>query len=332
MEQESDRTFSFSITTEQRDIRVDAFLASQIDDLTRSRVQELIRKELITVNGRPSKSAYRLKGGDEVRVVIPPNAPYELEGEPVEFGIIHEDASLIVLDKPPDLVIHPAPGHSKGTLVHGLLQHCNDLSGIGGVLRPGIVHRLDKDTSGLVVVAKNDHAYQLLAKQFKGRTVKKEYLATVCGIPTGAEGEIDLPIARHPKRRKEMSVQPSSGKRALTLWQKLEEFKEGFSLLSVTLKTGRTHQIRVHLSYLGYPIIGDPVYGYKRNWWKKRFSLMDSILPYVKRQQLHAGKLGFVHPDLGDYCEFNAPLPDDMQAVLKALRGLEREDEKDKKD
>ncbi len=332
MEQEPDRIFSFSITAEQRDIRVDAFLASQIDDLTRSRVQELIKKELITVNGRPQKSGYRLKKGDEVRAVVPAAVPYELKGEPVDFSIIHEDASLIVLNKPPGLVIHPAPGHSNGTLVHGLLQYCDDLSGIGGVLRPGIVHRLDKDTSGLVVVAKNDHAYQFLARQFKGRTIRKEYLATVCGIPPGVEGEIDLPIARHPKRRKEMSVQPSSGKRALTLWRKLEEFKEGFSLLSVTLKTGRTHQIRVHLTYLGYPIIGDPVYGYKRNWWRKRHSLMDSILPHVKRQQLHAGKLGFVHPDSGDYCEFNAPLPDDMESVLKVLRGPEREDEEDKKD
>ena len=332
MEQEPDRIFSFSITTEQRDTRVDAFLASQIDDLTRSRAQELIRKELIKVNGRPSKSGYRLKRGDEVRAIIPPPVPYELKGEPVEFGIIHEDASLIVLDKPPGLVIHPAPGHLNGTLVHGLLQHCDDLSGIGGVLRPGIVHRLDKDTSGLVVVAKNDHAYQFLAGQFKERTVRKGYLATVCGIPAGVEGEIDLPIARHPQRRKEMSVQPSSGKRALTLWQKLEEFKEGFSLLSVTLKTGRTHQIRVHLSYLGYPILGDPVYGYKRNWWKKRLSLMDNIWPHVKRQQLHAEKLGFVHPESGDYCEFSAPLPNDMESVLKALRELGCEDEEDKKD
>ncbi len=332
MEQEPDRIFSFSITSEQRDIRVDAFLASQIDYLTRSRVQELIKKEQIRVNGRLPKSGYRLKMGDEVRVVIPPAVPYELKGEHIEFGIIHEDKSLIVLNKPPGLVIHPAPGHSNGTLVHGLLQHCDDLSGIGGVLRPGIVHRLDKDTSGLMVVAKNDRAYQFLAGQFKGRTIRKGYLATVCGIPAEVEGEIDLPISRHPKRRKEMSVQPSSGRRALTLWRKLEEFKTGFSLLSVTLKTGRTHQIRVHLSYLGYPIIGDPVYGHKKKWWKKRLSLMDSILPHVKRQQLHAEKLGFIHPDSGDYCEFNAPLPDDMKSVLKALRKLECENEEDKKD
>ena len=332
MEQEPERIFSYSITTEQRDIRVDAFLASQIDDLTRSRVQELIRKELVTVNGRPPKSGYRLKRGDEVRLIIPPVVPYELKAEPVEFGIVHEDASLIVLDKPPGLVIHPAPGHTTGTLVHGLLQHCDDLSGIGGVLRPGIVHRLDRDTSGLVVVAKNDRAYHFLARQFKGRTVRKRYSAIVHGIPNGVEGKIDLPIARHPKRRKEMSVQPSLGRSALTLWQKREEFKEGFSLLSIALKTGRTHQIRVHLSYLGYPIVGDPIYGHKRNWWKKHIPLMDGVLPLVKRQLLHAEVLGFIHPISGEYCEFRASLPDDMECVLNALRALEREDGKDKKD
>jgi 23S rRNA pseudouridine1911/1915/1917 synthase len=321
VEQELEKIFLYSITTEQRDVRVDAFLASQIDDLTRSRVQELIRKELVTVNGLFPKPGYRLKRGDEVRLSIPQATPYELKAESVEFGIVHEDASLIVLDKPPGLVIHPAPGHSTGTLVHGLLQYCNDLSGIGGVLRPGIVHRLDKDTSGLVVVTKNDHAHQFLAGQFKERTIKKRYLAIVHGIPDEVKGKIDLPIARHPKRRKEMSIQPSLGKRAVTLWQKLEEFKESFSLLSATIKTGRTHQIRVHLSYLGFPIVGDPVYGHKRNWWKKRLSLMGGILPHVKRQQLHAETLGFFHPDTGDYCEFRAPIPDDMECVLHALRG-----------
>jgi 23S rRNA pseudouridine1911/1915/1917 synthase len=331
VKQEPERVFSYSITAEQRDIRVDAFLASQIDDLTRSRVQELIRKELVTVNGRPPKSGYRLKRGDEVRLIIPPVVPYELKAEPVEFGIVYEDASLIVLDKPPGLVIHPGPGHAAGTLVHGLLQHCDDLSGIGGVLRPGIVHRLDKDTSGLVVVAKDDPAYHFLAGQFKGRTVRKRYSAIVHGVPEGVKGEIDLPIARHPKRRKEMSVQPSLGRSALTLWRKLEGFNEGFSLLSVTPKTGRTHQIRVHLSYLGYPIVGDPIYGCKRNWWKKRISLTDGILPLVKRQLLHAEVLGFIHPNSREYCEFRASLPDDMECVLNALRGLNVRIERTKK-
>lgn len=331
MEQESERIFSYSITEKQRDLRLDVFIASQINDLTRSRVQELIKKEFVKVNGHFPKPAYRLKIQDEVSLVIPPAVSYDLGAEPVEFGLIHEDTSIIVLDKPAGLVIHPAAGHSTGTLVHGLLQHCDDLSGIGGILRPGIVHRLDKDTSGLVVVAKNDHAHTFLAKQFRARTVKKRYLAIVHGMIEGSEGEIDLPIARHPKRRKEMSVQHSVGKRAQTFWQKIEEFGSGFSLVSATPKTGRTHQIRVHFSYLRHPIVGDSVYGYKRDWWKKRVPLMNRILPHIKRQQLHSVALGFVHPDSETYCEFKAPLPDDMAQVLKALKLMDRHDSKDKK-
>ena len=331
MDQESERLFSYSITEKHRDLRLDAFLAAQINDLTRSRIQELIKNEFVKVNGRSTKSGYRLKIGDEVRLFIPPIVPYEVAAEPVEFAIIHEDASLIVLDKPAGLVIHPAPGHSTGTLVHGLLHHRDDLSGIGGILRPGIVHRLDKDTSGLVLVAKNDHAHTILARQFKARTVKKRYLAVVHGMIDGSEGEIDLPVARHPKRRKEMSVRHSTGKRALTFWQKMEEFGSGFSLVSVTPKTGRTHQIRVHLSHLGHPIVGDPVYGYKRNWWKKRGPMMNRVLPHIKRQQLHAEALRFIHPDSEDYWEFKAPLPDDMDHVLKAIRVMDLQGKKGKK-
>lgn len=331
MEQEPGRTYSFPITDKQRNIRLDVFLASQISDLTRSRVQELIRKELVKVDGRSPKAGYRLKKGDQVSVLIPPAVPYELQAEPVDFSLVHEDASLIVLNKPPGLVIHPAPGHPKGTLVHGLLQHCDDLSAIGGVLRPGIVHRLDKDTSGLVVVAKNDQAHDFLAKQFKARTVEKQYVAIVHGTMDGAEGEIDLAIARHPRRRKEMSVQPNKGKAALTFWGIMEEFGHGFTLLSVTPKTGRTHQIRVHLSYLGHPIVGDPLYGYKRNWWKRRAFLASRILPLVTRQQLHAETLGFIHPESEEYCEFKAPMPEDMDRILKALRRMDVESKKDKK-
>lgn len=323
MEQESERIFSFSITDKHRDVRLDVFLASQINDLTRSRVQELIRKEFVKVNGRPPKSGYRLKKGDEVSLLIPPPIPHKLEAEQVDFSPVHEDASLIVLNKPPGLVIHPAPGHQSGTLVHGLLQHCADLSGIGGVLRPGIVHRLDKDTSGLVVVAKSDRSHAFLAKQFKARSVEKRYLAIVHGIMDGTKGEIDLPIARHPKRRKEMSVLPSKGRRAVTFWVKMEEFGGGFTLLSVIPKTGRTHQIRVHLSYLGHPIVGDPVYGFKRNWWKKRTPLANLILPLLKRQQLHAEILGFIHPESEKYCEFRAPVPEDMGRILAVLRGID---------
>ena len=323
MEQESERIFSFSTTDKHRGVRLDVYLASQISDLTRSRVQELIRKEFVKVNGRPPKSGYRLKKGDEVSLLIPPPIAHKLEAEQVDFSPVYEDASLIVLNKPPGLVIHPAPGHQSGTLVHGLLQHCADLSGIGGVLRPGIVHRLDKDTSGLVVVAKSDRSHAFLAKQFKARSVEKRYLAIVHGIMDGTKGEIDLPIARHPKRRKEMSVLPSQGRRALTFWVKMEEFGGGFTLLSVIPKTGRTHQIRVHLSYLGHPIVGDPVYGFKRNWWKKRTPLANRILPLLKRQQLHAEILGFIHPESEKYCEFRAPVPEDMGRILAVLRGMD---------
>jgi 23S rRNA pseudouridine1911/1915/1917 synthase len=238
----------------------------------------------------------------------------------VTFELIYEDPWLIVVNKPPGIVVHPAPGHFTGTLVHGLLQHCTDLSGIGGVMRPGIVHRLDKDTSGLMVVAKNDAAHAYLSAQFKAGKVTKRYVALVHGIVKGRKGEINLPIGRHPVRRKEMSVQPSKGRVAKTLWEKQEELAGLFSLLSVSPKTGRTHQIRVHLSHVGYPIVGDAVYGHRRSWWKKRFLEGSGLPGLIERQMLHAGTLGFVHPQGGDYREFTAPLPADMELVLEILR------------
>ena len=325
------KIFSFSITDEDRDQRIDAFLASQIKDLTRSRVQGLIKEGFVKVNDLSPKTSYRLKRGDHVSLSIPPVRSCHLEPERVEFSLIHEDSSLVVLNKPSGLVIHPAPGHPKGTLVHGLLHYCRDLSGIGGILRPGIVHRLDKDTSGLMVVAKNDRAHTFLARQFKAGTVNKRYLAIVHGIINGDNGKIDLPIGRHPRRRKEMSVLCSGGKRAMTAWKKREEFGTKFSLLSVAPKTGRTHQIRVHLSYVGHPILGDPVYGHKGNWWKRHFSLKDEILLQIKRQMLHAETLGFVHPDSENYCEFQAPLPKEMEIVLNRLELIDLQEKKEKK-
>ena len=320
MEHEPDSTFSCLISGKDKDQRIDVFLASQKIDLTRSRVQELIKGGFVKVNGLFPKRGYRLKSGDYVNLTIPPPRSSHLEPEPIEFALIHEDPSLIVLNKPPGLVIHPAPGHPRGTLVHGLLQRCQDLSGIGGILRPGIVHRLDKDTSGLMVVAKNDRAHVFLARQFKAGKVKKVYVALVHGIIKGEKGKIDLPIARHPKRRKEMSVTLSGGRKSVTSWQKLEKFGSKFSLLSVTPKTGRTHQIRVHLAYVGHPIVGDPVYGYRQNWWKRHFHSKMENLPGIKRQILHAETLGFIHPDSEDYCEFQAPLPDDMNNIIKELK------------
>jgi 23S rRNA pseudouridine1911/1915/1917 synthase len=280
----------------------------------------LIKSGFARVNHNLSKPGYRLKPGDRIEVTLPPPRPLRLDPEPVTFDLLYEDAWLIVVNKPPGVVVHPAPGHFTGTLVHGLLQHCTDLSGIGGVMRPGIVHRLDKDTSGLMVVAKNDEAHAFLSGQFKSGKVTKKYVALVHGIVKGQKGEIDLPIGRHPVRRKEMSVQPSKGRAAKTLWEKKEELAGLFSLLSVSPKTGRTHQIRVHLSHVGYPIVGDPVYGHRRSWWKKRFPEDSGLLSRIERQMLHAGALGFAHPRSGEYREFTAPLPPDMEQVLERLR------------
>jgi 23S rRNA pseudouridine1911/1915/1917 synthase len=320
VKQEEDSRYSFSVNEADTAKRLDAFLVSKTQDLTRSRVQELIKSGFVRVNHHLSKPGYRLKPGDHIEVTLPPPQPLRLDPEPVTFELIYEDPWLIVVNKPPGVVVHPAPGHFSGTLVHGLLQHCKDLSGIGGVMRPGIVHRLDKDTSGLMVVAKNDAAHVFLSGQFKTGKINKKYVALVHGIVKGQKGEIDLPIGRHPVRRKEMSVQPSKGRAAKTLWEKKEELAGLFSLLSVSPKTGRTHQIRVHLSHVGYPIVGDPVYGHRRNWWKKRFPDDPGILSRIERQMLHAGTLGFVHPQGGDYREFTAPLPADMELVLQMLR------------
>ena len=323
MEQPSDRIYSFLVSEEGRDQRIDAFLSLRIEVLTRSRIQNLIRDGTVQVNNRPIKPSYRLKLSDKISVTIPPARPYHLEPETVRFTLIHEDASLIILNKPPGMVVHPSPGHQTGTVVHGLLTHCRDLSGIGGILRPGIVHRLDKDTSGLLVVAKTDKAHSLLSAQFKAGAVKKRYFALVHGITRSKQGKIDLPIARHPVRRKEMAVVQEGGKKALTLWKKIEDLGGRFSLLSVMLKTGRTHQIRVHLSSIGHPIVGDTVYGFRRQGWKKHLFLKNGGELDVERQMLHAETLGFVHPESGEYCEYSAPLPEDMTGVMERLKSLD---------
>ena len=323
MKQEGDSRYSFSVNGADKAQRLDAFLVLQAKDLTRSRIQELIKSGFVRVNLHLSKPGYRLKTGDHIEVTLPPLQPLRLEPEPVTFELIYEDPWLIVVNKPPGVVVHPAPGHFTGTLVHGLLQHCKDLSGIGGVMRPGIVHRLDKDTSGLMVVAKNDAAHAFLSAQFKAGKVTKRYVALVHGIMKEQKGEINLPIGRHPVKRKEMSIQPTKGRVAKTLWEKKEELAGLFSLLSVSPKTGRTHQIRVHLSHIGYPLVGDPVYGHRRSWWKKRFPEDPGLLSRIERQMLHAGTLGFVHPQGGDYREFTAPLPADMEGVLKMLKTID---------
>jgi 23S rRNA pseudouridine1911/1915/1917 synthase len=312
----------YSISEGEKDQRIDMFLASREKDLTRSRIQSLIKNQAVKVNEIPVKTSYRLKLDDKVHFIIPPAAPSEVKPEAVDFRVVYEDSWLLVIDKPAGLVVHPAPGHSGGTLVHGLLHRCTGLSGIGGVMRPGIVHRLDKDTSGLLVVAKNDSAHNILSSQFKQGEITKKYIALVHGCVPGAKGEIDLAISRHPVRRKEMAVSPSRGKRALTLWKRIEVIGGRFTLLSVTLKTGRTHQIRVHLSYLGFPILGDQVYGFRRSWWDKNCPEAQAIVPLLNRQMLHSTLLGFIHPGTGKYVEFKSPVAADMLEIITGLKNI----------
>lgn len=324
VDNETEGAFCFTIPEDCKNSRLDVFLSTCRIGLSRSRIQSLIKNGDIKVNSCCSKPSHRLVPGDHVTVSVPRPCPSILKPEAVEFEIIHEDDSLIVVNKPAGLVVHPAPGHATGTLVHGLLNHCRGLSGIGGTIRPGIVHRLDKDTSGLLVAAKSDPAHRFLQRQFKSGRVQKQYVALVHGLVEGNEGKIDVPIGRHPRKRKEMAVTLSGEKRALTLWQKKEEFSGGFSLLLVTIKTGRTHQIRVHLSHIGHPIAGDPVYGPGRNWWKRNPLFKKAAPPPLERQMLHAGHLAFRHPDKEMYMEFNAPLPDDMSRAIKFLSHPER--------
>ncbi|SPD73213.1 Uncharacterized RNA pseudouridine synthase YlyB [uncultured Desulfobacterium sp.] len=323
MDHEQGRAPLYEITQDSQNLRLDIFLAGSLTDLSRSRIQSLIKDGFVKVNNLPSKPGCRLKAGDHVSLTIPPAEAVSLEPEAVDFEILYEDESLIVVNKPPGVVVHPAPGHPTGTLVHGLLKHCKDLSGIGGVLRPGIVHRLDKDTSGLMVVAKNDRAHNILSRQFKSGKVQKEYAALVHGLVEGDEQVIDLPISRHPQKRKEMAVSASGGKRAITHWKKIKEFRSGFSLLSVSIKTGRTHQIRVHLSYIGHPVVGDPVYGYGQRWWKNSSNFRYDMPVTINRQLLHARRLGFTHPDRGDIVEYESPLPKDMNHILTILSMLD---------
>ena len=310
----------FVLPENMRDIRLDLFLSLREPGLSRSRIQSLIKHGNVQVNEHLSKPSQRLKSGDRIEIVIPPPSAVNLIPQDVDFAVIYEDKSLIVVSKPAGVVVHPAPGHSEGTLVHGLLKHCRDLSGIGGELRPGIVHRLDKDTSGLLVAAKNDNAHLSLARQFKSGDIRKEYAAIVHGRMKTHVGEVNRPIGRHPVKRKKMAVVSKGGRQAITAWRMVEEFDAGFSFLSILLKTGRTHQIRVHMSHIGHPLIGDSVYGYGPNWWKRNFPVGKGVSWQVERQMLHSLRLAFTHPENNRLMEFESPLPQDMVLALDRLR------------
>jgi 23S rRNA pseudouridine1911/1915/1917 synthase len=276
----------------------------------------LIAQGTITVEGASVKPAYRLRSGEAVEGEIPEPEPTVLEPEPIPLRIIYEDEALLVVDKPAGLVVHPAPGHSSGTLVHALLHHCRDLSGIGGVRRPGIVHRLDRGTSGLLVAAKNDRAHRHLSAQFRSHSVEREYLALVRGSPRRERGVIDQPLARHPGDRKRFTAnrrlteRGARARRAVTHWS-VEERLGDVTLLRVRLETGRTHQVRVHLASIGLPVLGDPVYGGGR-------AVARAL--GLDRQALHAGLLGFDHPEGKGRLRFVSPLPNDLIGVLERVR------------
>lgn len=304
--------------------RLDVFVASQLSNHTRSFIAGLISHRHLSVNGQPKKPGYRVKSGDTISGVIPPPVPIELKAEPIALNILYEDDAIVVVNKQPGLVVHPAPGHDGGTLVNGLLYHCTDLGGIGGELRPGIVHRLDKDTSGTLVVAKNDHAHAYLSRQFKNRQVQKEYLALVHGTLASSSGTVKLPIGRHPVDRKRMSTVSSRGRKAHTQWTIKDQF-QWFTLLTVMLETGRTHQIRVHCAAMQHPIVGDKVYRPRKleKTIARRSNQRDKILQVIqsaKRQMLHAWRLGFTHPHSGEQMVFESPLPPDMVQLIKQIQ------------
>jgi len=320
-------TFTIFADAADHNRRLDAVVAAHLPDCSRSLAANLIGDRKILVENHPQKPGYRVKSGEQILVRIPEPEPVEYTPEPIPLNILYQDSDIVVLNKQAGIVVHPAPGHGSGTLVNALLYHCPDLGGIGGEIRPGIVHRLDKDTSGTMVVAKNAAALEALARQFKARTVRKKYLALVYGELEKDAGTIDLPIGRHPVRRKQMSTTTPRGRSAETSWHVREKFK-GITLLELTLKTGRTHQIRVHCAAMGHPIVGDQVYR-SRNCLKDmdrlfpgESSSMVAQLKATPRQMLHAWRLRLTHPSAGEIMTFESPIPADMETVIEEFRRM----------
>ena len=287
--------------------RLDVFLAARVPALSRARIRALIADGRIRVEGTVRKPAARVRRGQEVTVEIPPPEAPAPAAEGIPLDVVYEDADLLIVNKAPGLPVHPGPGHPAGTLVNALLSHVPDLAGVGGVLRPGIVHRLDKDTSGLLVVAKHDRSLHALQAALKARVLTRTYLAIVHGHPP-QEGTIDAPIARHPKDRRRMAV-VAGGRTAVTRYRVRRTFRAA-SLVEITLLTGRTHQIRVHFAHIGHPVVGDPVYGRRRETWG------------MPRQALHAARLAFAHPRSREPIEVEAPLPPDMARTLEVLSAV----------
>ena len=315
---EDAESIAFRVEEKDAGARIDQLITDAVEQLSRSAAARLVREGEVSIGGATiRKPAHRVEAGDRVEVVIPSPAPANIVSQDIPIRIIHQDDDLAIVDKPAGLVIHPAAGHASGTLVNALLHHLENLSGVGGELRPGIVHRLDKDTSGLLVVAKNDRAHRILSETWNTDAVRKFYLALVYGAPPES-GTIDRPIARHPKDRKKMAI-VEGGRRALTEYRTVGSFT-GCSLVELELKTGRTHQIRVHLQTIGHPVVGDSVYG-GAQWKGVQDRRVRDLLRSVERQALHAARLELTHPTSGERMTFESELPGDMGRVVERLRG-----------
>ena len=294
-------------TIEKGGERIDKYLSEQLEDMTRSHIQKLIKENMVRVNGMAVKSNFKLSASDQIEVEIPELKEPDILPENIPLDILYEDQDILVVNKPKGMVVHPAPGHYTGTLVNAIMYHCKDnLSGINGVMRPGIVHRIDMDTTGSLLICKNDRAHQALAEQLKEHSITRKYHAIVHGRLKEDEGTIDKPLGRHPIDRKKMSVHCTNGREAITHYRVLKRFQQ-FTYIECQLETGRTHQIRVHMSSIGHPILGDQIYG-------------PAKCPYkLQGQTLHAKVLGITHPTTGEYMEFDAPLPDYFQGLLEKM-------------
>lgn len=298
------------VPAEAQGVRIDKFLSEACDGLSRSYLQKLLKSELVEVDKRTVKNSYKLSAGERIEFEVPEAAEPEIKAEDIPLDIIYEDSDIILVNKPKGMVVHPAAGHYSQTLVNGLMYHCRDgLSGINGVLRPGIVHRIDMDTTGVLIVCKNDFAHNAIAEQLKVHSITRKYFAIVHGVIQEDEGTVDAPIGRHPVDRKKMSINRKNGKEAVTHYRVLERFRQ-FTYVECQLETGRTHQIRVHMASIGHPLLGDSVYGPSKSPFK------------LQGQTLHAGVLGIVHPRTGNYMEFSSPLPEYFSELLDKLRKI----------
>ncbi len=309
--------------------RLDVYLASVCSDLSRSRIRKLIEEGAARIGGSPARPSRSVRAGEDVEIEVPESRAVAIEPEEIPLAVLYEDEHLLAIDKPPGIVVHPSPGHGSGTLVNALLHHVRDLSGVGGELRPGIVHRLDRDTSGVLLVAKSDLAHASLSRQMKKRAMRKEYLALAAGVPKVRKGEVALPIGRDPRDRKKMkafrptSESPVLAREARTLYEiEREWFALGLTLLRCRLITGRTHQIRVHLAAAGLPVVGDPVYGRPRYDRVKDASLKKKLTDFP-RQALHAERIAFRHPATNEPLEIVSPLPLDIRQLIDSIEGPE---------